>query len=55
VPVPERELQDFPGPIATSDTALIEAHDLVVDLAGEIILRHLEWRPLDLLSPAAAP
>ena len=27
VPVPERELQDFPGPIATSDTALIDAHD----------------------------
>jgi len=55
VPVPERELQDFPGPIATSDTALIEVHQLVVDLAGEIILRHLEWRPLDLRPPAAAP
>ena len=55
VPVPERELQDFPGPIATSDTALIEAHDLVVDLAGEIIRRHPEWRPLDLRAPEAAP
>ena len=39
VPVPEKELQDFPGPIATSDTALIDAHPLVVDLAGELIRR----------------
>jgi len=37
VAVPERELAAFPGPIATSDTAIIDAHDLVVDLAGEII------------------
>ncbi len=37
LPVPERELAEFPGPIATSDTALIDAHDPVVDLAGEII------------------
>ena len=43
VPVPERGLTDFPGPIATSDTALIDAHTPVVDLAGEIIRRHPEW------------
>ena len=42
VPVPERELAAFPGPVATSDTALIDAHDLVVDLAGEIIRRELQ-------------
>ena len=43
VPVPERELAVFPGAIATSDTALIDAHETVVDLAGEII-RQPEWR-----------
>lgn len=48
VPVPERNLQDFPGPIATSDTALLDAHDPVVDLAGEIIRRNLDCQPLDL-------
>jgi hypothetical protein len=48
VPVPERELQDFPGPIATSDTALIDARAVVVDLAGELIRR--EPRPLVELS-----
>jgi hypothetical protein len=48
VPVPERELQDFPGPIASSDTALIEAHPVVVDLAGEIIRRQLSCQPIDL-------
>jgi len=37
VPVPERELLAFPGPVATSDTHLIDLKDLVVDLAGEII------------------
>jgi hypothetical protein len=41
-PVPERELAAFPGPIATSDTALIDAHGAVVDLAGEII-RKRRW------------
>lgn len=51
VPVPERELQDFPGPIATSDTALIDAHPQVVDLAGEIIRQKLGRRPLDLGEP----
>ncbi|MEW6388146.1 MAG: DUF434 domain-containing protein [Thermodesulfobacteriota bacterium] len=37
VPVPERELLAFPGPIATSDTHLIDAKAEIVDLAGEII------------------
>jgi hypothetical protein len=46
--VPERELAGFPGAIATSDTALIDAHDRVVDLAGEIIRQHPEWTPIDL-------
>jgi hypothetical protein len=41
-PVPERELAAFPGPIASSDTALIDAHHAVVDLAGEII-RKRRW------------
>jgi len=48
VPVPERRLSDFPGAIATSDTALIDAHATVVDLAGEIIRRHGEWPVSDL-------
>jgi len=37
VPVPERELIDFPGAVATSDTHLIDLKEVVVDLAGEII------------------
>ncbi len=41
VPVPEQELLAFPGPIATSDTHLIDAHPQVVDLAGEIIRSQL--------------
>jgi len=46
-PVPEHELAAFPGPIATSDTALIDAHGAVVDLAGEIIReRHCPVIPL---------
>jgi hypothetical protein len=48
VPVPERELAAFPGPIATSDTALIDAHEPVVDLAGEIIRGQPEWPVIDL-------
>ena len=48
VPVPERRLSGFPGAIATSDTALIDAHATVVDLAGEIIRRHREWPLIDL-------
>jgi hypothetical protein len=39
VAVPEMHLLAFSGPIATSDTALIDAHPVVVDLAGEIIRR----------------
>jgi hypothetical protein len=45
LPVPEQELQDFPGPIATSDTALIDVHLAVVDLAGELIRRQEKWVP----------
>ena len=37
VPVPERELLAFSGPIASSDTHLIDARKEVFDLAGEII------------------
>jgi hypothetical protein len=48
VPVPERMLSGFPGAIATSDTALIDAHATVVDLAGEIIRQHKEWPVIDL-------
>jgi hypothetical protein len=48
VPVPERRLSDFPGAIATSDSALIDAHDTVVDLAGEIIRRHPGWALVNL-------
>jgi hypothetical protein len=47
VPVPERDLAAFPGPIATSDTALIDSHPEVVDLAGEII-REQGWPVIDL-------
>jgi len=52
--VPERELTTFPGAIATSDTALIDAHATVVDLAGEIIRQHPAWRPLPLGEPGPA-
>lgn len=51
VPVPERELQDFPGSIATSDTALIAAHPVVVDLAGEIIRLVLGRPVINLAGP----
>lgn len=37
VPVPERELLAFSGPIASSDTHLIDAREEIIDLAGEII------------------
>jgi len=52
VPVPERLLAAFPGPVATSDTALIDAHHPVVDLAGEIIRQHPDWPVLSLGDPA---
>ena len=48
VPVPERELFLCSGPIASSDTALIDAHPAVVDLAGEIIRREPAWEVMDL-------
>jgi hypothetical protein len=48
VPVPEQELAGFPGAIATSDTGLIDAHDPVVDLAGEIIRQHQQWQVINL-------
>jgi hypothetical protein len=51
VPVPERLLSGFTGAIATSDTALIDAHTAVVDLAGEIIRRHPSWRLISLRQP----
>jgi hypothetical protein len=53
VPVPERRLAAFPGPIATSDSALIDAHAPVVDLAGEIIRLHPAWRVIHLRAPGA--
>ena len=51
VPVPERLLSGFAGAIATSDTALIDAHATVVDLAGEIIRRRPSWRLIYLREP----
>jgi hypothetical protein len=51
LPVPERDLAAFPGAIATSDTALIDAHQILVDLAGEIIRRQPEWPLIDLGAP----
>ena len=51
VPVPERRLAGFAGAIATSDTALIDAHPAVVDLAGEIIRRRPSWRLIYLREP----
>ena len=50
VPVPERELTACPGPIASSDTALIDAHEIVVDLAGEIS-RQEGWATIYLSQP----
>ena len=42
LPVPERELLTFPGPIASSDTHLIDAREEIIDLAGEIIRQEAE-------------
>jgi hypothetical protein len=36
-PVPERDLLAFTGAVATSDTHLIDAREIIIDLAGEII------------------
>jgi len=41
VKVPEKILIGFPGVIATSDTAIIDQSEKVIDLAGHII-RHLD-------------
>ena len=49
VPVPERELVKFSGPLATSDTHLIDIKEVVVDLAGEIIRQELAGQTLELL------
>jgi hypothetical protein len=51
LPVPEKALAAFAGPIATSDTALIDAHAPVVDLAGEIIRQHPAWPLISLEEP----
>lgn len=50
VPVPEKELLTHSGPIASSDTALIDAREIVADPAGEIIRR--EGWPTIALSPS---
>jgi len=52
VPVPERDLLAFPGPVATSDTHLIDFKDEVVDLAGEIIRNKLPASRLVNLEPS---
>jgi hypothetical protein len=54
VPVPERQLAAFHGSIATSDTGLIDAHEPVVDLAGEIIRGQPQWSVIDLRGDNAA-
>jgi hypothetical protein len=54
VAVPERELLAFPGPLATSDSHLIDLHPEVVDLAGEII-REERLGHLVPLAPDPAP
>ncbi len=50
VKVPEEILIGFPGVIATSDTAIIDRSEKVIDLAGEIITKSIgikyliQWR-----------
>ncbi len=41
VKVPEKILIGFPGVVATSDTAIIDQSEKVVDLAGHIIRQHM--------------
>ena len=41
IKVPEKILIGFPGIIATSDTAIIDQSEKVLDLAGYILRRHL--------------
>lgn len=50
VPVPEKDLVNFPGAICTSDTVLIDGHAEVVDLAGEIIRQKMPERVINLAS-----
>ncbi len=44
LPVPEKVLIGFPGIVATSDTAIIDQSDRVVDLAGAIVKKQLSRR-----------
>jgi hypothetical protein len=50
VKVPEKVLIGFPGIIATSDTAIIDRSDKVLDLAGYVIKKKigsksfLQWK-----------
>ena len=39
LPVPEKELIGHPGPVASSDGAVIDKVDAPLDLAGEIVMR----------------
>jgi len=41
VKVPEKILIGFPGVVATSDTAIIDQSNRVLDLAGYILRQHL--------------
>ena len=52
VPVPEMELMGFPGPVATSDSVLIDRVPEPVDLAGRIIREKMpEVIPISLRNP----
>jgi len=42
VPVPERIIEEHEGPVATSDSAIIDRVPRVVDLAGHVIRRNKE-------------
>jgi hypothetical protein len=46
VPVPERILLGFPGVVATSDTAIIDRSQEVLDLAGYLVKKR---KPLSLV------
>jgi hypothetical protein len=46
VKVPEKILIGFPGMIATSDTAIVDESEKVVDLAGYIIRKRIEIKSL---------
>ncbi len=55
VAVPERELLAFAGAVATSDTHLIDAQEVLVDLAGEIIRRELPDAPQPISLSSTTP